>query len=45
MVTLLGKRIRYSHLLVHHVGGDLASDVEERGNCVVFAPTEWWISY
>jgi hypothetical protein len=45
MATLLKKRIRFSRLLVYHVGGDLASDVEERENCLVFAPTKWWISY
>jgi hypothetical protein len=32
MVVLYGTRIRYSGLLVHLVGTDLASSVEEGGN-------------
>jgi hypothetical protein len=31
-VTLCGTRIRYSRLLVHLVGGDLAGSVEEGGD-------------
>jgi hypothetical protein len=32
MAMLCGTRIRYASLLVHLVGGDLASGVEERGD-------------
>jgi hypothetical protein len=31
MVMLRGRKIRFSHILVHLVGGDFASDTEEDG--------------
>jgi hypothetical protein len=44
MVTLHGRRTRFSSLLVHLVGGNLACGIEEGGYHLVGAPIEWWIS-
>jgi hypothetical protein len=44
MAALCRTRIRYTHLLAHLVGGDMASGVEEGGDSSVAAFMEWWIS-
>jgi hypothetical protein len=45
VVTLHGRRIRFSRLPVHLIGGDFARNVDEAGNLLVVAPMKWWILY
>jgi hypothetical protein len=44
MMTLCRTRIRYTCLLFHLVGDDLAGGIEEGGIRLILTSMEWWIS-